>query len=464
MERTDEISVGTTSQELGSASGLQTARLIDFRNREVQALLEIVRAGESASVIGVSGVGKSNLFSHLLDKHVQLRVLKEEAKQILFVHANFHYAPDWSSRTIYSLILEKLELLPGGAAIVPLHDALLNAGDDRLKVQRYFRQALKQLLGDSSYRLVILFDQFDNFYRGASEWVFSNLRGLREEYKYRLSFLVFTRNLLPDLAPTDSGREEFYELLAANIVGIRPYSQVDAHAAVERISARVNLPFPDKRRLDRYYELSGGHAGLLRAIYLIDVREDIVNADNVIVNSCSHDNIFEECNKLWGSLTAYEKKVLIYVVTQHSLAEDLAKVRKHLQMKGILGANNDIFSPVFAHYVCNQPQPWEESLYLEATTGRLWVGGRSVAQLEPTPYMLLVELLENANNLVTHDELAVAGWANGIVSPEMIHSAMSRVRRAVNAVNDPGMKIEALRGKGYCLHVPDRYELTQPSV
>ncbi|HFQ93557.1 MAG TPA: hypothetical protein ENK32_06075, partial [Anaerolineae bacterium] len=157
----------------------------DFRKAEVKRIFGWARAGESASVIGISGVGKSNLFNHIRDPQTQGMYLGELNTDTIIVRVNFHYAPDFTDRTVYSLILEQLEMLDGEkerlgladetlAAMSDLHEKMLDAGSDTLKVQRYFKLAVRQLLAHSSRRLVILCDQFDEVYREAEPRFFAN--------------------------------------------------------------------------------------------------------------------------------------------------------------------------------------------------------------------------------------------------------------------------------------------------
>ena len=195
---------------------VRSSQLSDFRLSETKQLFAWIRAGESASVVGVSGVGKSNLFNHLCDAETQTAYLGEDAARIIILRVNFHYAPDFTDRTIYSLILEQLELLDGAAeqwgltpevfAIIgEQHERLLAAGGDSLQVQRHFKLALRPFLSLPSQRhLVLLLDQFDDVCREAEPRIFMNLRGLREAYKNRLSYVTFTRDLLPNLAEVDS--------------------------------------------------------------------------------------------------------------------------------------------------------------------------------------------------------------------------------------------------------------------
>ena len=88
-----------------------SSQLYTFRQTEIRCLLNWAKAGASASVIGVSGMGKSNLFNHLFDPQTQQRYLGDGDGQYIFVRVNFHYMPDFTIRSVYSLILEQFELL-----------------------------------------------------------------------------------------------------------------------------------------------------------------------------------------------------------------------------------------------------------------------------------------------------------------------------------------------------------------
>ena len=86
-----------------------------FRQTETEKLFKWMHAGESASIIGISGVGKSNLFNHIRDPYTQAHYLGGLDGSTIIVRANFHYIPDYSDRSIYSLILEQLEMLDSEA-------------------------------------------------------------------------------------------------------------------------------------------------------------------------------------------------------------------------------------------------------------------------------------------------------------------------------------------------------------
>lgn len=65
---------------------------ITFREEETTQLMNYAQAGESASIVGVSGAGKSNLFNHLFEPAVRQHYLGDTAEDHIFVRVNFHYA------------------------------------------------------------------------------------------------------------------------------------------------------------------------------------------------------------------------------------------------------------------------------------------------------------------------------------------------------------------------------------
>ena len=443
---------------------------ITFRNTQVNQILRWIIASESASIVGVSGAGKSNLFNHLLDPDVQEHHLKRKLNNFIFVRVNFHYLPDFSNRSIYSMILEQFELLGDRVAQLGLeptvideisqqHEALLNSGGDLLRVQRYFKAALRLLLANSQRKLVLLCDQFDEVYQEADERLFANLRGLREAYKYRLSYLVFTRDILTRLAPMDPGREEFYEVLASNVMGLKPYNREDANLLLARVADRNQWKVEESLK-ELLFGLTGGHAGLLRAVFMAVKQNDFAlknDEKDTVVSLLTIPTIEAECHKLWNSLTVEERRLLAY--RAHELPSESSDegTIKRLQLKGLLNeeSGNCLFSPLFAAYVKNQEALWERPLYLDERTRQVWVLGRPTSPLTALEYRLFDLLYTRLDSLVTKDELIDAGWpaAKGGVSDEALTAALYRLRKKIEPEPDKPRFLDSLRDQGYRLHI-----------
>ncbi|MCB0018611.1 MAG: hypothetical protein KDE09_12535, partial [Anaerolineales bacterium] len=82
--------------------------LSGFRQKMTETLLTFIQAGDSASIVGTHGVGKSNLFHHLAH-HSLWQQSDQVSPEYLFVRVDCHAMPAFGERSIYSLILEGLE-------------------------------------------------------------------------------------------------------------------------------------------------------------------------------------------------------------------------------------------------------------------------------------------------------------------------------------------------------------------
>lgn len=439
-----------------------------FRQIETEKMFKWMQAGESASIVGISGVGKSNLFNHIRDPYTQAHFLGELEISTLIIRANFHYIPDFSDRSIYSLILEQLELLDGDAdrlgisekaieQISSYHEALLDAKDDILKVQRQFKLALRVLLGQSNRRLVFLFDQFDDVFQEAEPRLFANLRGLREAYKYRISYLVFTRDMLPNLIEMDQAREEFYELLASNIMGLKPYGKSDALSVLERVAERNKLSLTDDLR-DRLYTLAGGHAGLLRAALLAAAQQQMIDKlpQDIADHLLAVPGVEMECEKLWRSLSLLEQRTLMAKVQAFDSGLDGAVVRQ-LQMKGLMIDDETavLFSPLFANFVAKQEALWERPLYFDEPSRQIWVLGTPAPRLTQLEYHLFQQLYRQEGEVVEKDDLITAGWpkAQGGVSDEALIAAIARLRKKIEPDSKNPRFLKNVHNQGYLLQI-----------
>jgi len=439
-----------------------------FRDAEVRRLFDWLRAGESASIVAVSGVGKSNLFNHLGDVETQQSYLEDEAPRTIVVRANFHYLPDFTDRSVYSLILEQLELLDSQRERLQLepevlekisrsHELLLDAGGDVLKVQRYFKLALRALLADPKRRLAFLFDQFDEVYEKAEPRLFANLRGLREAYKYRLSFFTFTRDLLPNWAEMEPAQEEFYELLAANVMGLRPYNRRDAMALLERVATRNRLPLAESTA-ERLFRLTGGHGGLLRTAYLAISGAGMTLPENDSVAALALLQVAAvqlECDKIWQSLNVLERKTLAYHVRNLPAAANSREVEQQLQLKGLLDEAEEtrVFAPLFELYVKNQDEFWEQPLYFDRAARQVWVLGQPAPALTQLEFRLFRLFHARVGEVLVKDDLVEAGWPNaqGGVSDEAIVAAVARLRKKIEPDPKHPRFLQNIHNQGYML-------------
>lgn len=446
-----------------------------FRRQETRRLFGWVRHGESALVVGVSGVGKSNLFLHLLDPATQAAELGEQAADTVIARINLHFAPDFSDRTLYSLILGALEGLADEghpalagvdrARLAELHDRLLDAGDDTLRIQRAARQAIGLVLAGPQRRLALLFDQFDELYRDASPRLFMNLRGLREAFKYRLAFVFFTRDVLDNLAPPDPARDELHELVATQTLGLVAGDRAAAGELLTRVAARRGLA-PGDLVVDRLFAATGGHAGLLRAAYLSSENDPtglrpLVRGDGPIEALAGAllgaPSVERECRQIWHSLSLDEQAYLAALANGTPPEPPPAAPMANLRLKGLVveGGAARVFAPILAAYVARQPAVWRNDFVYDEARRVVVVHGRSIS-LTALQARLLRRLWEKRDKLVSHEDLFSAGWPKNddIYHDQSLKTEISRLRARIEPDSKNARYIITVAGDGYRLDVP----------
>ena len=433
-----------------------------LRESDLEEIYACVQAGESAQVLGMSGVGKSNHFNNVLDPENIDRHFDGHEKRPILVRVNFHYAVDFSPRTVYSLMLEPLEMLGRdpesrqiAAQVTALHSELLDVGDDMLKVQRIFRQAVRLVMQDPDQSLFFVFDQFEKMLINAPARLFANFRGLREEFKYRLGFIIFAQRSLTQLIPEpDPDHDEFLELFQGKKIGLRPYMIHDAQYSLDRITERNAFDIDDAI-FPQLYDSSGGHGGLLKAM-IFSICQDSWELDANLLN---HRYIQNECRKIWESLYHSEQLWLNRKIKDKSISaqdEDFVSAAKEtLLLKGVIDKNETLFSPYFERYV-NSKKDYQHALEYDIGTKTIYIFGEPMEQkLTPREVEVFEFMYARIGDLITANEIALAIWKSEDSSAlQAVRSNVSRLRKKVQAGGNQARFItSASAASGYVLLV-----------
>jgi energy-coupling factor transporter ATP-binding protein EcfA2 len=204
----------------------------NYRQKEVKTILSSIRAGESVSLLGLSGAGKSNLLGFLANR---------VAWEGRFVLVDGNRLAEPIPTALYHLIYWALTGSPPDGEPYP---ALTEAIDHDLR--------------ESSSGVCLLLDRFDALEEEHAQTAASNLRALRDTHKYSLTFVFATRRPLDPLT-------ELAELVFANTLWLGPLSNEDIAWNIERYAARKDIHWgTDVTTAIR--KLSGGYPSLLRAV------------------------------------------------------------------------------------------------------------------------------------------------------------------------------------------------------
>lgn len=334
-----------------------------YRQEVVMPFFNFVKGAESFYVIGGASMGKTRLLDFLMREDVQKHYLGEDAGKVWLVRVDLnrlsiHNEP-WAffELLLSSIVLEisnhevdqdlRVELVDLDAKVIQSHDLLL--------ALRFFEMAVNQLCQVFQYKLCFLFDEFDDAYRSFTRETFSQLRAVRDANKNRVAYGVFLRNLPERLRPSPDN-ESFYELLSRNMLGLGPYTKEDSLQIIQQLEARRNYPLTPAQR-DRVVEASGGHAGLVQAIFSVLIEnseaEPKVGSPGWIEWFGRQPVSIEECRKIWEGLASDEREGLS-IFAEEGYNQIPATTTKLLSAKGLLKVINDtpsFFSPLFGLYV-----------------------------------------------------------------------------------------------------------------
>lgn len=412
-----------------------------FRASETAEIGRILQAGESASLVGVYGVGKSNLFTHLLAGETQAHLFGDAAGDYVFVRIDCDYAADLTPRSVYSLILDQIELALNSEGdlynfVVGKHDQMLAAADDALRVHRAFTLALRRLMRDPRRKLVLLIDEFEQLWRNGDERIFLNLRGLRDAYKRRVMYVTFTQSSLNSLTDVqDKGRGTFHSLLETNEIGLPPYARADAREMLEELAQR----FAQAVSVDEGEQLlhaSGGHARLLRVLLL------------------SPKGVDRVAQRIFDSLT-YEEQAAIFHLANGTSNFDRTPFAS-LRKKGVISAENQVAIPAFADFLKRIALPDEQGLLYNDNTRRIVFNGFASTPLTPLEHRVFNVLHTDIEAVVTHDAIKMAGWGTTSgVDSDTVGKLISRIRARLKEIKiKPKDVLVSERGLGYRLTSP----------
>ncbi len=208
---------------------------IDYRTAEVRAVLEATSVGESVSLVGLSGSGKSNLVGYLYHR------CNHQTAEFILIDGN--RARPRTAEGLLALILR---------ALSPESSPDLT-GDRSTALEHAVEQRLAQSPNNG---VCLLLDRYDALEGPEQAAAAGELRALRDAFKYQLSYVTATRR------PLDP-HSEMAELFYAHTLWLRPLATQDALWAARYYAERTSLILEDAA-LQSLVAVSWGYPSLLR--------------------------------------------------------------------------------------------------------------------------------------------------------------------------------------------------------
>lgn len=420
------------------------------RETELRSLAQLVGKGLSTQVVGLPGVGKSNLLRLLTyNKSVRLKHFQEYEKVLHFVYIDSSEVKNRPLFDITKFILLSLAFSLGERRMDEEEKRVNELLKDGIKMQdelvlfQSLKQALDYLSIEKKLTVHLLFDKFDTLLPTIDAQFFTNLRVLRNHAKYRFGSIFALTRPLEEVAETGL-LVDFHDIVAGNNIYVSLYDPVGMDFRLSYIekAAHKNMLEKDKETI---LLLTGGHAKLTKLSYeaLIGEIETVENMESFLLKRPTIQGALTE---IWNALLPTE---------QIELKNPSQSASPFLLKSGLLG-DGKITIPLLSSFLKTTPVSSNEKITYNEDRNEIYIGTSPISErLSPSEFKLLKYLIENKERLCSKDEIIASVWSNTKtqegVTDQALDQIFYRLRKKIE--KDPANPhyIHTVKGKGYKL-------------
>lgn len=413
-----------------------------YRTKEMKILASWIAAGESGSVVGLTGSGRSNLLGFLAHRVDALQSYLPN-KAIAVIPVDIYNLPTNDLSSFYRTILHAFYWVRD-RFVSDIHEIATNLYLENRAEQDPFlpQRALYDLLlefQNQQIQVVLILNRFDRFCQTATPQMLNTLRGLRDSFKDTLCFIAGMLQeviYLPD--PTALG--DMYVLLDSHVCWVGAMTETDARQMLDRVLSTAANP-PTEAEADTMLALSGRFPVLLKAIaqwWLMTPRPP-TSMDDWIELLLAENNIQYRLARMWNGLTQEEQLALSeaqslqaqiqqtqtkhdpppenipdHIVTAY---QDLTARQRYaltrLEAKGVCYQADAcwwISGELFAAYVAAVEGRARGKIWLDEKIKSIYQGQDIIDTLTPLEYEILHFLIKNPRIKHTRDDIIDNAW------------------------------------------------------
>lgn len=422
------------------------------REQEIGELFTFIKAGKSAQLIAMPGVGRANTLGFLAYNRAIRIHHTSEKDQVLyhFVVCNFS---EMKNRPLFDVIkFIFLELTSS------LHER--RREEEFLLIDKIFKDALSyqdelvlfQALKDAVELLtlekglfvVFCFDQFESYIPWLTSGLFTNLRSLRSRAKYKFSVIFSTTRPLEDLL----GQEllaDFYEYIADNHVYLSLTDTVGQTFRIHYLEKLTGKKI-SQSTINSILAFTGGHGKLTRlSLEAIFAKEEKVSETLLL----SLKTIQGTLGEIWNFLTPDEQQDILHICHDGSCPHPNPFLQKIFLLQ-----QDKITIPLFQTFAKTiGTTTAKEPLVFDSLTNTIQQGGRIVSdQLTHSEFRLLRLLLEHQDTVVDRETIVQTIWSDtktqAGVSEQAVDQLIFRLRKKIEEDPSSPTHIQTVKGRG----------------
>lgn len=337
----------------------ESAYPISFRKKEASELGSQLKHHHSVVLVGMKRVGISNFLRFFLNHQDIAKTYIQNGTEQIFVQVDLNDLIERNILAFWTLLLTRLVDSVQFSAIpesVKRQCRRLFVQSIQLKDSFFtvdsVRKVLDALVSAGLYPMIFLI-RFDRLQEVITPEFFSNLLGLRDAARHKLSYVFTSYRPLHDLAP-DVFKKQFLSVFSRDMY-LTPATYEDMNIIMNTLEEQYHTSLDENTR-HAVVDVSGGYVQYLQ-LALIRLKEEAKkpkNAVELFTLLSKDEQINFQSEELFESLTKIEKEVLVAIQNGSRISKEQRKTAEYLWNTGMVVDGKGVtrlFSPLFAQYV-----------------------------------------------------------------------------------------------------------------
>ena len=455
---------------------------VTYRAKELKIIAGWLSSGESGSVVGLLGSGRSNLLGFLCHRPEALRsYLSVKAKPVMAIPVDLNNLPASNLSALYRVILRAFyrvcDQFEPDLQQTTTTFYLETKGEADPFLAQTALQDLLLLFQAQQIQVVLVLNHFPQFWQMATIPMVNTLRGLRDDFKDTLCYIAGMAQEVAYLADPDP-LGDMYELLDNYICWVGAMTEDDARNLIVRAIYTALIP-PSNTEVSTMIALSGGYPALLKSIcHWWLTLKDKLSPTEWGPTLLTERSIQHRLTEIWEGLTQEEQFVLAELQKWQTTVADVKNdvevkdksagdhkaykdfmaqyqpILTRLALKGVCrqtDAGYHILADLVVAYVAQAKGRGRGRIWLDEQTEEIYQGQTLLKNLTGLERSVLSFLIKHPHLRHTKTDLIINTWPKDLsqhgVTDNSLYQVILSLRKTIEPIPGKQSYLITWRGK-----------------